>query len=72
MLAAVLIALTIGTLAALGGSFSGHVGREASAATKPAFVPVARNAAARDERYLPMTRKTASLLLYSVLRSGSR
>jgi len=68
MLATVLVALTIGTLMAFRGSFSAGVEREALAATIVATARVA--APEEDERYLPMNRKTAALLLYSVLRSG--
>jgi len=75
MLAAVLMALVVGTLVAFGGSFSGRVvEREAIAAASipagSAIAPGAKHARAKDEPYMPMTRSTASLLLFSVLRSG--
>ena len=73
MLAAVLVALVVGTLAAFGGYLSGRVEREAVAAAtvpaNPAISPVAKSAA-KDGPYVPMNRKTASLLLFSVLRSS--
>ena len=74
MLTAVLLAMLIGTLVAFRGWFSGPVEREAVAAAMPQSAmaaPAAAGAAERSERYVPMNKKTASLLLYSVLRSGS-
>jgi hypothetical protein len=74
MLSLVLGALLLGTFAAFGASFTGSFERDAAAAVSapvdPAVAPSRTSATARDEAYIPMSRKTASLLLYSVLRSS--
>ena len=73
MLVAVLAALSLGTFLALSSSFSRSTGPNAAiAATAPPDEGIrrARGTTATDDGYIPMSRKTASLLLYSVLSSG--
>jgi len=69
MLAAVLLAVVVGTVVAFGASFAPRVEPEAVAAiSTPAGATFTPNA--KRQPYLAIDRKTASLLLYSVLRSG--
>ena len=73
MLVAVIAALLVGTFLAVSASFSrSPESGTAIAATAPPNEGIsrARVTKAKDDAYMPMSRKTASLLLYSVLSSG--